>query len=543
MKKKYNYLFPVILIILIAFALVNKSAAQSGPENNDPVLNQGTKTKAVYGTPIPYRPGRRVSLSSSSPVAVVGSDQLTQSYITALPAITRTVNYTTAGVPANVTTRLNLRGAGNLNDANLSSYINGTTYGYNPDRNMYHTQTVIWDQGNIPLYALERIEVLKGPQGTLFGRNSVAGTVNLTSREQLDGRFTNGQYYPYYADKLDQLDYSNLVNNNITNWRNTVDAIKLKGEYNEQLPDVTFGPGGTVTITIVPNDDFLIQQYIRMDANNIQRQKIDIEWYTNDYYNSIRQDDYNCEGQLLNTDLKFTGQYGYEFNQYTEAYKNGQPQFGYFEPAPGADPALRQYLDIPADIFRLNSTLPDEFLKKKLFYNYNYVPDTDPCEKKDEDAGFTDDVITFGISLRLEDFGYEKKAFVGPTASYTHFFNPTVGATVDATLNFGKVNDTKYTIGSFYAGPTFIPFKSSLGLDNSFTLSAHTLAGYNTVSQKFNNTSNSYGNLSLKLGLAGDINLQNNLGVRLGFDDFMVLGKGNTTNNLGFSLGLRMGFK
>ena len=33
------------------------------------------------------------------------------------------------------------------------------------------------------LFDLERIEVLKGPQGTLYGRNTTAGTVNFISRK------------------------------------------------------------------------------------------------------------------------------------------------------------------------------------------------------------------------------------------------------------------------------------------------------------------------------------------------------------------------
>jgi iron complex outermembrane receptor protein len=34
----------------------------------------------------------------------------------------------------------------------------------------------------IALYDLERVEVLKGPQGTLYGKNTTGGAINLVSR-------------------------------------------------------------------------------------------------------------------------------------------------------------------------------------------------------------------------------------------------------------------------------------------------------------------------------------------------------------------------
>src|SRR5690606_26100953 len=71
-----------------------------------------------------------------------------------------------------------------LNRSTVNYNIRGQTQQNNgslPSVQVYFNDTPL-SNGTFQLYDLESVQVLKGPQGTLFGRNTTGGAVLFTSR-------------------------------------------------------------------------------------------------------------------------------------------------------------------------------------------------------------------------------------------------------------------------------------------------------------------------------------------------------------------------
>jgi iron complex outermembrane receptor protein len=84
-------------------------------------------------------------------------------------------NFTPGLQYSSQTDRISLRGVGRLNnshaaDSSVAVYSDG----------IYSTSTV--QAGETPIF-IDRVEVLRGPQGTLYGRASVGGAINIVSRK------------------------------------------------------------------------------------------------------------------------------------------------------------------------------------------------------------------------------------------------------------------------------------------------------------------------------------------------------------------------
>ncbi|WP_206484248.1 TonB-dependent receptor [Thalassotalea sp. G2M2-11] len=123
---------------------------------------------------------KRIERLIDVPISVtnVGKEELAQRGIKKLKDIGDAAPNLTISQGSDFNSKIIIRGVGansrNIGfDSRVGVYIDGVYLGQSPAIN----------QG---LVNLERVEVLRGPQGTLFGKNTIAGAVNLISQEPTD---------------------------------------------------------------------------------------------------------------------------------------------------------------------------------------------------------------------------------------------------------------------------------------------------------------------------------------------------------------------
>ncbi len=116
-------------------------------------------------------------------------------------------NFTPGLQYSSQTDRISLRGVGRLNnalaaDSAVAVYADG----------VYTTSTV--QAGQTPIF-LDRLEVLRGPQGTLYGRNSIGGAINIVSKKPTEEFYAEvrGTYANYNRRLVE-----GAVSGPITDW-------------------------------------------------------------------------------------------------------------------------------------------------------------------------------------------------------------------------------------------------------------------------------------------------------------------------------------
>lgn len=142
---------------------------------------------------------RSESLQNAAlPISAVSSDMLREagvSKVTELTAIVPSLQIAVAAGPYSI---FYLRGVGNFNGNSLSD--SAVAINYNDVFIARPSATAGF------FYDLERVEVVKGPQGMLYGRNATGGAINILPATPELGALTaslNGEYGNYDTVRLD----------------------------------------------------------------------------------------------------------------------------------------------------------------------------------------------------------------------------------------------------------------------------------------------------------------------------------------------------
>jgi iron complex outermembrane recepter protein len=162
--KKSPWLLATAALVAIAPPAYAQETAQEEPaaDAGDIVVTATRREQALSDVPLA--------------VSAVGSEQLQNSGVTDLRALNQlapSLNVAGASSEANFTARI--RGIGTVGEnpgleSSVALFIDG----------VYRSRTGV---GLTELGELERIEVLRGPQGTLFGRNASAGLLNVVTKK------------------------------------------------------------------------------------------------------------------------------------------------------------------------------------------------------------------------------------------------------------------------------------------------------------------------------------------------------------------------
>ena len=204
-------------------------------------------------------------------ITVLSGEQLEQSNLNTLGAITTqtpTVNFRTGA--SNKDTSLFIRGVGTITtspgvEPTVSTVIDGVV-------------TARPGQATLDLVDIDRVEVLRGPQGTLFGKNASAGVINIISKAPSQGteRYVDLAYYQGNEKRL-RLGVSGELQPDTI--RGSISL--LHGDFDGNVNNLALGTkvngykrdGGRGRIEMTPNKDLqltFIADYMKSRDNGPQ---------------------------------------------------------------------------------------------------------------------------------------------------------------------------------------------------------------------------------------------------------------------------------
>lgn len=237
-----------VLHLAIASVILGASAAHAAEPSED----SGTLEQVIVSATRRDEDLQRVPLAVSI-VSGVELERANRSAVGALATEVPTVNFRTQS--SNKDTSLFIRGVGTIStspgvESSVSTVIDGVVYGAR-------------GQATLDLLDLERVEVLRGPQGTLFGKNASAGVVNIVTRAP--AAETSGYLDLGYFGRGDELRVRSGLSGSVSETV-TASITGLYATYDGNVENVRNGEtvngyrhsGARAKVAIEPSDDLKI---------------------------------------------------------------------------------------------------------------------------------------------------------------------------------------------------------------------------------------------------------------------------------------------
>jgi iron complex outermembrane recepter protein len=203
MKKTYGLQTP--LALTISMLLAQPSFASDGFMLEEIIVTAQKRAESLQDVPIS--------------VAAVGGEKLSEAGINTVADLTAyvpNIHVTESGL----STQLRVRGIGSGNNGgfeqSVGQYVDGIYYG--------RAQLI-----RAPFLDLERVEVLRGPQSILFGKNSIAGALNMTTAKPTDE--FEAELKLSYEPEYDALETTGVVSGSLT------DSLRARLAYRSYRED------------------------------------------------------------------------------------------------------------------------------------------------------------------------------------------------------------------------------------------------------------------------------------------------------------------
>ena len=180
------------LALAIALVTAGLPLAHAQTENESTEQTQGPRLEELIVTA-----QKRAESLQDVPlsVATVSGQKIQEAGIETLEDLTAylpNIHFTETGI----STQVRVRGIGSDNsqgfEQSVGMYVDG----------IYHGRAQLF---RAPMMDMERVEMLRGPQSTLFGKNSIAGALNLTTARPTDeftGQLSYSHEFEHEQDEL-----------------------------------------------------------------------------------------------------------------------------------------------------------------------------------------------------------------------------------------------------------------------------------------------------------------------------------------------------